>query len=107
MKLGHAEEVKIWRTLGTGALAGAVLGASTLPFTNPPGAHLDFVAVGAGAGALVAAGVLLAQWIRGDHPSEYAGPKDRETYQAQWNPRLARRLDRVQATVYLPFSYHF
>ncbi len=52
--------------IGIGLAVGTVLGASTLPFYDQPGKHLDTLAVGASAGAAVGLVVYLQGLIQGN-----------------------------------------
>lgn len=59
-RVAHARSGKIvLETIGTGVAVGSVLGASTLPFYDQPGLHLNNLAYGAAAGAVVGLGVSL------------------------------------------------
>lgn len=47
-----------------GGLIGALVGAAVLPFTEHPGDHLDYIAIGAGAGVIAGTLYGLAQVTR-------------------------------------------
>jgi hypothetical protein len=56
-------------TIGFTTAVGTVLGASTLPFYDQPGQHLENLAYGASLGAIAGLGVYLYQALSGDSHS--------------------------------------
>jgi hypothetical protein len=87
-------------TIGVSTAVGTVLGASTLPFYDQPGTHLQNLAYGAGAGFVIGAGIGLYRILSGQAKRDAFG-QDREEPDTVLSQTIASesRLDRVSGNL--------
>lgn len=93
-------------TLGLSIAAGTVLGASTLPFYDQPGTHLENLGYGAGIGAIAGLGIGVYQWIAGRSSDDLFTEGDRVQYDASLsffpNDFTKRQRSRISPAVSQP-----
>lgn len=72
-------------TLGLSIGAGTVFGASTLPFYDQPGTHLEGLGFGAAIGAIAGLGIAVYQWIAGRSSEDLFTEGDRVQHEAAFS----------------------
>jgi hypothetical protein len=84
----HSGEDSFLETIGISIVGGTVLGASTLPFYDQPGKHLENLAYGAAAGAAIGLGLGIYGWFSGSSNDD----AEEASLQNKLNATRSRRL---------------